>query len=351
MNKHHVKEKLSEYIDGMLSQEEASAVKEHMDRCPECMEEYEEMVKIIGHMNQMENLETPEFFVEKVHDRIEKPKSLQRFIKRLFFPLRIKIPLELAGVAAAALLVIYIVGIRGKQQVYEIAYAQRSQPSAVLQEKIVVVGAEADEAATLSRKAKPELELKEKKVEKTDKRIDAHEEITAGKKDLPDLAPHEKKLESRAKVEEAVPRSKMIQERGEREPEPQKEAIEGEALTVGDATSLAKAPSVAKDKKIEVLSDEFADKEKGATKENALAKPTYRDDNLEDIIAALGGRIIESEYNEDTQVLESFILEIPAEKYQKLIQTLEERGEIQKPYPAIKEKDQEVITIRLLLKQ
>jgi hypothetical protein len=301
-----MRDKLSEYIDGMLSQEEASAVKEHLDRCPDCMEEYEEMVKIIGHMNQMERLETPESFVKKIHDRIEEPSSFQRLVKGLFFPIKIKVPLELAGVAAATLLVIYIVGIREKQHVYELAYVQRSQPLAVLQEQEVEMGAEVDEAATLIEKAQPALELKDEKMEKKEKREEAEEAISLSKKELPALAPQERMMERRAKVEETVPHSKMAKPEGERGLEAKKDSPE---------------------------------------------KATPREENLQNLITALGGKIIESEYNEATQVLESLIIEIPAENYHKLIQTLEERGEIQKPYPAIKEKDQETLQIRLILQQ
>ncbi len=318
MNDRHMRDKLSGYIDGMLSQGEASEVKEHLDRCPACMEEYKEMVKIIGHMNQMESLETPEFFVEKVHERLEKLSSLQRFIKGLFFPLKVKIPLELAGVTAAALLVIYIVGVRGKQHVYELAYAQRSQLPTVLQEQKMERGAVLEEAITVSKKAQPAPELQDEKMEKRDKR---------------------------AEVEEAVPRSKMVKEKGVRGLQPQEEKIEREIQIE------AEAPSVAKAQRREDLSLEIADKEKGEAEKDAPRMATPREENLQDIIIALGGKIIESEYNNDTQVLESLIIEIPVDNYPKLIKTLEDRGEIQKPHPVIKEQDQEIIQIRIRLQQ
>jgi hypothetical protein len=348
MNDRHVRDKLSEYIDGMLSQEEASAVKEHLDRCPDCLEEYEETVKIIGHMNQMESLETPEFFVEKVHERIEKSKSLKRLVKRLFYPLRIKIPLELAGVAAAALLVIYIVGIQGKQHVYELAYAQRSQPLTVLQEQKMERGAVLEEAITVSKKAQPALELQDEKMKKKDKRAVAEEAAPPGTKEPPAFAPQEKKLdkgERRVGAKEEILRSKMVQETREPDFAHKDEQIERKAQIKADT------PSVAKGQKREDLSLEVADKEEGEAEKDALQKPILREKSLEDIVDALGGKIIELEYNENTQVLESLILEIPAEKYQKLIQALEEQGDIRKPYPAIKEKSQEIITIRLILQQ
>jgi hypothetical protein len=49
--------------------------------------------------------------------------------------------------------------------------------------------------------------------------------------------------------------------------------------------------------------------------------------------------------------LESLVIEIPAKKYHELIQILEERGDIHKPYPDIEEKDQEIVTIRVVLQK
>ncbi|MEE9500848.1 MAG: DUF2275 domain-containing protein [Candidatus Aminicenantaceae bacterium] len=328
MNDRHMRDKLSGYIDGMLSQGEASEVKEHLDRCPACMEEYKEMVKIIGHMNQMESLETPEFFVEKVHERLEKLSSLQRFIKGLFFPLKVKIPLELAGVTAAALLVIYIVGVRGKQHVYELAYAQRSQLPTVLQEQKMERGAVLEEAITVSKKAQSAPELQDEKMEKRDKRAEAEEAISPSKKELPASAPQEKRME-RQEPDLAHQKEKIDR----------KTQIEAEALSITNA------------QRSEDRSLEIADKEKGEAEKDAPRMATPREENLQDIIIALGGKIIESEYNKDTQVLESLIIEIPVDNYPKLIKTLEERGEIQKPHPAIKEQDQEIIQIRIRLQQ
>ncbi len=68
----------------------------------------------------MESVEEPADFVESVNARLEKRFHLEGFIRRLFLPARIKIPLELAGVAAAAVLIFYFAGIRDGQALYEV---------------------------------------------------------------------------------------------------------------------------------------------------------------------------------------------------------------------------------------
>ncbi|MGD9347013.1 MAG: zf-HC2 domain-containing protein [Candidatus Aminicenantes bacterium] len=351
MKDRHVREKLSEYIDAMLSEEEATSVKEHLDKCLQCREEYEDMLKIVGHMNTMERLETPEFFLEKVHARMDKPSSLRRLAKGLFFPVKIKVPLELAGLAAAALLVIYIVGIRGKEHVYELAYVQRSQPPAAFEEEKLEADTVLEEAITVIDKTdiprkKTQSELRvEEEGEKRDKRLGAKKTVAQSKKDMPALAPQDKRAEGQAVPE--APASKREMTRGKNE----QSLVSKEATIDRIARSESKALRVAKAQEQKDPNLEIADKEKGKAEEDAFSGITPRAGNLEDIIIELGGKILEYEFNKNKQILESLIIEIPANTYHDLIQTLEEQGDILKPYPVIKEKDQKVITIRLLLRQ
>ncbi|MGD8538033.1 MAG: zf-HC2 domain-containing protein [Candidatus Aminicenantes bacterium] len=369
MKNRHVRDKLSVYIDGRLSEKEVSAVKDHLDLCPECRKDYEEMVKIIGHMNQMERLETPDAFVEKVHTRIDKRSSLQRLVKGLFYPLKIKVPLELAGVAAAALLVIYIVGIRGKQHIYELAYVQRYQIPDVLQEQTVETGIEVeeaisipDEAAPQRKKADPEFKQEEEKGGKRDKRSELKVAVTKDKTQTVAFAPTEKGTEKQVQLEDAIQSSKMVEEDVEPESEPQEEEVERKARISADAPRIAKAPSAFGDQKKEAprvikaqgrekRGLEITDKEKGVTEKELFEAPPPIEKSLEEILVALGGEIVESEYNKDTQLLESLVIEIPAERFQKLIQALEGRGDIQEPYPVIQEKGKDTIRVRIRVRK
>lgn len=344
MKDRHVGKELSEYIDGMLSEEEASSVKEHLDGCPRCMEEYKSMIEIIRHMNEMERLETPEFFLEKVHQRMDKPSSLRRLLKGLFFPIKIKVPLELAGLAATALLVIYIVGIRGKQNVYELAFVQRSQPQTVLQEQATEAGTEIGEETAHREKARPESGFEGKSAEKKDKRRDNKEAIAPRKEESPALAPQERKVDEQNQIEDAVAERKTVKEKEELAKEPRNERTERQTQIEAEAPGVAKA-QMKSEPGIELI-----DREKGVTEQNVLNKPAHREIVFEDIIAALNGKIIEREYNAETQVLESLLIEIPAKAYPNLIQILKERGEILKPYPAINEKDRKTALVRIKLR-
>jgi hypothetical protein len=120
MNCADVRELLSEYVDGMLGAAPASAVEEHTARCPECRDTLESMSRITTHMNRMEPVDTPDGFLGRVNARIDQRSSFQNLTRRLFVPMRVKLPLELAGVAAAVFLILYVGGFGDRSDVLEI---------------------------------------------------------------------------------------------------------------------------------------------------------------------------------------------------------------------------------------
>ena len=103
-----VRELLSAHADGMLEPDESKRVKAHLVRCAECASEFEALVECIHSLGSMERVPAPPDFLDRVYERIEEPTFLKRIAARLFLPLRVKLPLELAGLAAAAVLVILI---------------------------------------------------------------------------------------------------------------------------------------------------------------------------------------------------------------------------------------------------
>ncbi len=108
---------LSEYIDGVLPEAEASEVRSHLDECAACMEMYRSMKEIIVYMNDMEQVDPPAGFVGRVNERLKNDSPFGRVIRGIFHPLRIKVPIEIAGLAAAVVLIVYISGFVGKQGV------------------------------------------------------------------------------------------------------------------------------------------------------------------------------------------------------------------------------------------
>ena len=127
MDCHKAQDLLSEYVDGVLGDNEASMVKRHLDDCADCRSTYESMVKVIGHMNHMESIDEPADFLNKVNARLERESTWKEFVHRLFFPLKIKLPLELAAAAVVIALIIHFSGIGDAPPLYEITMSTKAR--------------------------------------------------------------------------------------------------------------------------------------------------------------------------------------------------------------------------------
>ena len=112
---------LSGYIDGALTAAEAEAVSEHLEECGECREVHDSMSSIIACMNGMEKVPPPADFLGKVNARLERGSGAAERLRRIFAPRGFRLPLELAGLAAAVVLIVYVSGFLGRKGVEEMA--------------------------------------------------------------------------------------------------------------------------------------------------------------------------------------------------------------------------------------
>jgi len=101
-----VLESLSEYVDETLDPSLRRQVAEHLSTCRGCFAELQEMENYLQAMRSLDEIKAPDDFLEKVHERIEKSSAWRRLYETILLPVRMKIPLEVAGVAIAALLVV-----------------------------------------------------------------------------------------------------------------------------------------------------------------------------------------------------------------------------------------------------
>ncbi|MDD4879375.1 MAG: hypothetical protein PHR22_02830 [Candidatus Omnitrophica bacterium] len=63
-------------------------------------------------MSALPKVKAPEDFLQKVRERIERRSAFEKIMRALFVPVKIKVPLELAAMAAAIVLIISTVGIK-----------------------------------------------------------------------------------------------------------------------------------------------------------------------------------------------------------------------------------------------
>ncbi len=99
---------LSEYIDGVLDSDRTAKVENHLKSCADCRNELEALKRVIQTLGSMDGVETPEGFMKGVHQRIERRSWWSGISRSLFVPFRLKIPIQVASLATACLLVLLI---------------------------------------------------------------------------------------------------------------------------------------------------------------------------------------------------------------------------------------------------
>ena len=111
------KELLSEYVDGILDETTKERLGVHLSGCKNCRHDLDALKKMMTELNRLEPVKPPLDFLDRIHERLEPSTGFFAILKKLFFPLRIKLPLELAAAAAVALIIVGVIRIQNNQTV------------------------------------------------------------------------------------------------------------------------------------------------------------------------------------------------------------------------------------------
>ncbi|MBN1931702.1 MAG: zf-HC2 domain-containing protein [Desulfobacterales bacterium] len=107
-----IKSLLSEYIDGTLDEKSKEVVKHHLSLCKICRQECIALKNLVMELNSLESEKPPADFLEKVHQRIRSTSPLERVLRFLFLPLRLKVPLEVAAALVSVGLIFFVFHIQ-----------------------------------------------------------------------------------------------------------------------------------------------------------------------------------------------------------------------------------------------
>jgi hypothetical protein len=104
-----IQEIISAYLEGAVSPDKERLVSEHLASCPECSAVLEDLRKTVGLVKGLEEVEPPPWLAQKImaHVKDEAEKEVGIF-RRLFYPLRVKIPLEAFATVLIVGLVFYV---------------------------------------------------------------------------------------------------------------------------------------------------------------------------------------------------------------------------------------------------
>ncbi|MBW2409183.1 MAG: DUF2275 domain-containing protein [Deltaproteobacteria bacterium] len=112
----HAKELLSSYLDGRLDKESSIQLEEHLAGCDACRRQMDALAMLVNELRGLEPVKAPPDFLDQLHTRLDPRPRRRNLVKKLFHPLRIKIPLELASAAALALLIVAVIGIQKEEK-------------------------------------------------------------------------------------------------------------------------------------------------------------------------------------------------------------------------------------------
>jgi hypothetical protein len=104
-----IQKRLSAYIEQVVSAKQKAAIDAHLKQCKRCRQGLVDLKRTIKYVQQLEEVEPPRWLAQRVMARIrEEAEDQPGLIKRLFYPLHIKLPLEAIAVIFIAVGTIYI---------------------------------------------------------------------------------------------------------------------------------------------------------------------------------------------------------------------------------------------------
>jgi hypothetical protein len=106
---------LTDYLDGILDSRSATQLEMHLSGCTGCRQQHDALKALVSELNRLEPVKSPPDFLDQIHERLESSSWRDTIVKKLFFPLRIKLPLELATATVMAVLIIGLIGIQNKE--------------------------------------------------------------------------------------------------------------------------------------------------------------------------------------------------------------------------------------------
>lgn len=114
MNDHSdIQKRLSAYCGNDLTPHECTLVEEHLKVCPECRSELAELQTTMKLLRTTPDIEAPPWLTTRIMAHVhEQQQNRSSWLKRLFFPLHIKLPLE-----GLAVLFVCVTGFYLSQQV------------------------------------------------------------------------------------------------------------------------------------------------------------------------------------------------------------------------------------------
>ena len=319
-----IREYLSEYVDGTLDPQNRALVEEHLSTCEHCREELSSLRAVIEELGSLEPLSAPENFLRSIHERIENRSAFSRVKRLLFFPARIKIPLQLATAAVTALLVFTVFNAMQPAKQFP------GKPSVSDQERVAQQPAsEPMELASIEKGMKSRSE--------------------AGSRLAPGTEAEREALQLALWIDAEPFHLDHAADESVKETELDKQAPaveeKGSAMTLAPKRALRMQEAPEARLKKSRLKDEKeapAGAERETIPDEALSRVT-------DLIGSFGGKVVSVRYAGESGSPQSIRADIPNRNYSPFLEKLNRIGTLQLPLPSMPAGDREMVQIEILL--
>jgi hypothetical protein len=128
-----IEQRLPSYLEGDLPADDKKIVADHLASCPGCSRALEGLKKTQEILRNLDEVEPPPFFEQRIVARIREDAAPKGFLRRFLFPLRIRIPIQVAATVAVAFIAYHIY----RQSAPEITQLPPSAGNAEKQEKSI----------------------------------------------------------------------------------------------------------------------------------------------------------------------------------------------------------------------
>jgi hypothetical protein len=167
-----IQEKLSAYMEDIISSEEKVLIDEHLKACQKCNGSLADLKKTLEYVQNLEEMEPPPWLAGKVMARVRSEVAPKRGVfQRLFYPLHIKLPIEALVTILVAVATIYVFKTIQPEMKRAKAPPAEITPRILLQEKEKTHAL--DEAKPLPAKPREEFMLAEEREISGDKSLEA----------------------------------------------------------------------------------------------------------------------------------------------------------------------------------
>ncbi len=127
MNDNEIRELLPDYVCDLLNKEESAKIDKLIQNSDSLRKECEELRSYFNSIKTLKPVKAPNNFLNNVQNRIVVTSPLTKVVHKLFHPLQIKIPIELAGLAATVVVVALIFNPFDQKNIPPVEFEDKSE--------------------------------------------------------------------------------------------------------------------------------------------------------------------------------------------------------------------------------